>query len=99
MTVKEFFKDRVISYLVFTGVYLFCIGMGMLFQIESEYLIMIGFMILLGFLIAECWEYHRKNKFYRDFLGKLELLDQKYLITEMMERPEILEGRLFEHAL
>ncbi len=99
MTVREFVKDRMACYLVFTGVFLFCIGMGILFQANTEYLIMTGFVMLLGGAITEYWEYHRKNRFYRDLLRKLELLDQKFLITEMLEQPGFLEGKIFENAL
>lgn len=38
--------------------------------------------------------YFRRAGFYKELLARLESLDQKYLITEMIERPDFLEGKL-----
>lgn len=44
-------------------------------------------------------EYQKKNDFYGELFQNLEELDKKYLITEMVRRPEFLEGQLFYDAL
>lgn len=38
--------------------------------------------------------YFRRAGFYKELRTRLESLDQKYLITEMIERPDFLEGKL-----
>lgn len=38
--------------------------------------------------------YFRRAGFYKELRARLESLDQKYLITEMIERPDFLEGKL-----
>ncbi len=44
-------------------------------------------------------EYQKKSAFYGELFHNLEELDKKYLITEMVRRPEFLEGQLFYDAL
>lgn len=61
-----------------------------------------GFLaIVLAMAGAACllYGYFRKASFYRDLKTRLESLDQKYLITEMMERPDFLEGKILYDVL
>lgn len=44
-------------------------------------------------------EYQKKKVFYGKLFYNLEELDKKYLITEMVRKPEFLEGQLFCDAL
>lgn len=52
-------------------------------------------------VLAVMWvsEYQKKNAFYGQLFQNLDELDKKYLITEMVRRPEFLEGQLFYDAL
>jgi Signal transduction histidine kinase len=52
-------------------------------------------------VLAVMWvsEYQKKNAFYGELFQNLEELDKKYLITEMVRRPEFLEGQLLYDAL
>lgn len=52
-------------------------------------------------VLAVMWvsEYQKKNAFYGKLFQSLEELDKKYLITEMVSKPEFLEGQLFYDAL
>lgn len=52
-------------------------------------------------VLAVMWgsEYQKKSAFYGELFHNLEELDKKYLITEMVRKPEFLEGMLFYDAL
>lgn len=58
-------------------------------------------LFLEAVILAVMWvsEYQKKNAFYRELFQSLEELDKKYLITEMVRKPEFLEGILFYDAL
>lgn len=45
------------------------------------------------------WEYAKKAPFYRQIEETMAELDKKYLITEMIERPNFLEGAFFYEQL
>ena len=50
-------------------------------------------------VVCLLYGYFRRAGFYRDLKDRMESLDQKYLITEMIERPEFLEGKLLYDLL
>lgn len=55
--------------------------------------------IAAAFLLGNFCEYYSKREFYRDINGKLEQLDEKYLIVEMIKPAEFVEGRILEEIL
>lgn len=73
--------------------------LGRVFRVNTAYIISVVFFevaVLVSYMIIE---YRKKSFFYRDMLRKLEELDKKYLITEMIEKPGFLEGDIFCDAL
>ena len=44
-------------------------------------------------------DFKRRKKFYDKFLNDLDLLDKKYLITEMLEKPNFYDGEILYDAL
>ena len=53
----------------------------------------IGIIPIILFIIALIIEYWTKNKYYKRINEKLEELDEKYLISELMEMPNFVEGQ------
>lgn len=76
----------------------FCL-FGTAFKVRYEFLAAMSGCILLGTMIVFIRNYIRKRAFYKDFLGKLEYLDEKYYVTEMVEIPEFQEGKILCEAL
>jgi len=74
-------------------------ALGAAMKISYGYIIFTLFIITTVPLCVEVREYMVKQQFYKDFLGKLNMLDQKYLITEMVEMPEFYEGQILCEAL
>lgn len=62
--------------------------------INDSAVIFIMLVLIVAAIAVLIYEYTRKASFYRGLEGRLENLDQKYLITEMIERPEFLEGKI-----
>lgn len=80
----------------------FCVSvwlMGYVFKTPLEYqyalLFLICFLLLLEFLT----EYVIRKVFYQDFLSKLDSIDKKYLITEMLSEPTFLDGKILNESL
>lgn len=51
--------------------------------------------LVLCVILPLVWEYMRKQSFFADALGKLEALDEKYLLCELLEVPGFSEGRAY----
>ncbi|WP_195269164.1 HAMP domain-containing sensor histidine kinase [Eubacterium sp. 1001713B170207_170306_E7] len=58
-------------------------------------------MLVLGFALALIFlaEYFMKAHFYKDVCQKLDRLDKKYLLSELISRPAIYEGRILYDVL
>lgn len=65
-----------------------------LFQVKKELMILAAGIQILGLAGMLLWEYRRKNRFYRELGDKMENLEEKYLIPEMIKAPDFLEGRI-----
>lgn len=99
MTAKKFIKDKLAFLCFFVLALFFALLTGVLFRVSFEYLVLILFFMIVAVMPAMMLEYWKKRNFYQEFEEKLELLDQKYLIIEMMEEPEFLEGKILCEAL
>ena len=64
------------------------------FQVQTELMILVAGIQILGLAGVLLWEYMRKNRFYRELEEKMENLEEKYLIQEMIKAPDFLEGRI-----
>lgn len=94
---------RILSYLRDKLVYI----VSLIFSLIITYFILYAFnsnkmeiiyillIILALFLIPLVYEYIKKNNFYNNFRKTLDNLDKKYLITEMVNNSNFLDGKLF----
>ncbi len=99
MNIGQFLKDKmeiIISAVVFQVVIAL---MGYAFKLHGQYLLGISVVFWVLVFINITVELIKKRSFYDDFLGKLEQLDQKYLITEMLQSPGFLEGEILCESL
>ena len=69
------------------------------FQVQAELMILTLGIWLLGLVGTLSWDYMRKNRFYRELEEKMGNLEEKYLIQEMIKKPEFLEGRILYNTV
>ena len=50
-------------------------------------------------IIIHSYDYYRKKEFYQDFNTKLKQLDKKCLISELIKKPDFLEGQILCDSL
>ncbi len=95
MKITEFFKDRIFLYISYIVTYGMIFIFMQAFHAENQLKLITGIIFLLMVAINESWEFFRKKYFYDSLKSKLENLDQKFLISEMIEIPSFAEGKLF----
>lgn len=61
--------------------------------------IYIPIVILGAYFIGILVEYYSKKKFYEKFLNILDELEEKYLINELIEGPNFIEGQILKKSL
>ena len=99
MKFTSFLMDKlfaIVLYLVFYSIiYLLLIA----FKVDTSLIIAITILFVLFGLITLCWEYFRKNKFYKTLINNVNLLDKSYLVLETLEKPRFYEGILFTEIM
>ena len=92
MKLSKYLKSNSLSILLFIGVMTIINLMLVSFKSDRQAMIGINITQFLGFIIYILYDFIRRKKFYDKFLNNLDLLDKKYLITEMIDKPNFYEG-------
>lgn len=94
MSYKDYLKDHWMPMCAGTALLILLILFGRLTEIPVYFLVMTGLSIFLTGLGIHFWDYGRKKGFYNQIREKTRDLDQAYLLAEILEEPEFLEGKL-----
>ncbi len=99
MKFKDFIKEKLVT--VFLN--LFVLATIEIFLMAYSYgnfiKIYIPLTILVSYFIGMMVEYLNKRNFYNDLLNTLNELDEKYLITEIINTPNFIEGKILKSSL
>lgn len=99
MRFREYIRDRLWFYIITA------VAAGLLYLFLTAYRVSVQLMLITGaiLLLFVCAEeligFIRKKAFYDELREKLGSLDKKYLIHEMLKRPDFYEGQLMYDAL
>lgn len=99
MRLADYIKDK-IAYLV---LYIFLIisVLFFLFMYRVPTTLTISIITVMAIFIVTVIlvDYYRKKSFFKNFNDTLDSLDEKYLITEMVDSPNFIEGKIFYESL
>lgn len=99
MKLSEYLIDKIGDILIFILGHFTIIMLLIAFKAEPSLIFSIIFINCIIFLSIILIDYFRKKKFYSNLLNNIENLDKKYLILEMIEKPEFYEGKIFYELL
>lgn len=99
MKKEKFLKDKFYFIISFFIVYLLLLFTFLAFKVKLSFIIFTTILLLFFFISTLVIEYLRKNKFYRELLTHIELLDQSYLVLETIDKPNFYEGELLYQSL
>lgn len=99
MKLSSYLKDKIFIILLVLITYFILLSFMIGFKIVILFRIAFSFIYFLLFFILFLYDYLRKVFFYREMLGKLELLKEKYLICELVSKPNFLDGELIYQML
>lgn len=99
MKLMEYMKDKTIPFFIL----LFSIFTIEIFLLIYEIGIFmkwyVPISIILSYFLMCLIEYHKRKYFYHNILNKMDTLDQKYLINEVIEDPNFIEGKILREIL
>ena len=99
MSFTAFFKDKILYF----ALLLFVIITSEILLLSADIIlyirIYIGLLPIILFFIALFVEYYNKNKYYSNLKNRLEELEEKYLISEVIKKPGFSEGKILKEVL
>lgn len=99
MSFREYIKDKIIYILVLLFVVVTSEILLIPFNIHKFVNVYIKVVPVIMFSICFFIECYKKNKYYNNLKNKLEDLEEKYLIAEIIETPNFSEGKILKEVL
>lgn len=99
MKFLEFIKDKLLN-IVLIIFALFTIEIFlMIYNFGTIIKIYIPIVIIVTYFIGIIIDFYNKKTYYKNVIEQLEELEQKYLITEIIQKPNFTEGRILTEIL
>ncbi|MEG2194372.1 MAG: sensor histidine kinase [Terrisporobacter sp.] len=99
MRLKDYLNDKIVHILMYLLLMISVFFFLCMFKVPLTLMISIGITMIIFLFVIVLYDYYRKEKFYNDLIENLDILDEKYLITEIINKPNFLEGQIFYHSL
>ena len=99
MKLSTYLKDKLYAFLIFIIYIIILILFLIALKLSSSIIIFITAFTIVIFFVILFFDYFRKRKFYNELLDKLNTLDKKYLLIEMVLVPNFLEGKILYDVL
>ncbi len=99
MKLSTYLKDKLYAFLIFIIYIIILILFLIALKLSSSIIIFITVFTIVIFFVILFFDYFRKRKFYSELLDKLNTLDKKYLLIEMVLVPNFLEGKMLYDVL
>ena len=99
MKLSTYLKDKLYAFLIFAIYIIILILFLIALKLTSSIIIFITVFTVVIFFLILLYDYFRKRKFYNELLDKLNTLDKKYLLIEMLLEPNFLEGKILYDVL
>lgn len=99
MRLSIYLKERWLQLLMLLVTVTLVVVFGLLIDIPTEYLVLVGGSFTVIWFIIWCTDFLRRKQFYSFAQEQLEALDKKYLLPELLVCPEFSEGRFFYETL
>ena len=99
MKFRSYIMDNLPDIFITVSAYLMILFFICSYRFNTDMIIIISIIYFTGFFIRIFWNYFRKKKFYDSLVSGLKQLDKKYLISEITEEPDFLEGKFIRDIL
>ena len=95
MKLIDYVKDKVISIFIFFCLVFVITVMLIAFGVNIFLIIYIPIFIVMTFCFNFFYDFFRKRSYYNTLIFNLEKLDKKFLIQEIINKPNFLDGKIF----
>lgn len=99
MRLIDYLKDRAVDILIYITLMFSIITVLITFEVNIFLIVYIPLFVSIAAFIILLHDYFRKSYYYNELISNLEELDKKYLIQEMLTKPEFLEGKILYNTI
>ena len=99
MSGKKYLKDHGMALVIWGLEALILESILWMFHVRIPVQIFAFSVQFLAIFLIFYWDFSRKKEFYLEMEEKLNTLEEKYLLMEMLRQPEFLEGKLFYETM
>lgn len=96
MKLIDFIKDKILNIVLILFAILTIEAFLCVYNFGAIIKIYIPVSIFLAYMIGIMIEFYCKKRYYQEVINKVDELDQKYLITEIIPKASFLEGKIFD---
>lgn len=99
MTFLKFIKEKILTIILIVFSLITIEIFFMTYPLNNYIKIYTPIIIITSYLIGLIYEYNKKKKYYNYLEKMLNHLKEKYLITEVIKKPEFIEGKILYETL
>ena len=99
MKFRDFLKEKLYYIILLAFILISSDILLMIYNISLFMVLYITIVPILGFLICLIIEYNIKNIFYKRLEKQMAELDEKYLISEIVQNPNFIEGKILINTI
>ena len=99
MNLKNYLKDKYIYLLIISFTYFIILSFMWGFKVSKIVILTLTFLYFMLFFILFLIDYLRKYFFYQNLQINLQKLNEKYLICELVSKPDFIEGTILVDTL
>lgn len=99
MTFLKFIKEKILTIVLIVFSLITIEIFFMTYPLNTYIKIYTPIIIIISYLIGLIYEYNKKKKYYNYLEKMLNHLKEKYLITEVIKKPEFIEGKILYETL
>lgn len=99
MNILEYIKDRKVRIIINIFLFIIVAITVIVAGVNNWFVVLIFSTWIIPLFINIFAEYLKQNRFYKNMISVLENLDKKYLLPEVIEEPEFLEGKIVYNVL
>ena len=99
MKIKEFLKDKIVSIVILLFTIFTIEILLLMYNFRLGIKIYVFVSILLAYFIGIMIEYYIKKRYYNNLKENLDNLDQKFLVSEIVKKPNFSDGKILYDIL
>ncbi|WP_195265025.1 MULTISPECIES: sensor histidine kinase [unclassified Clostridium] len=99
MRLIDFIKERILFVVISIGILIFTSILLNALNVDLYAIIFIFIFNCIGILIFHIYDYFNKKKYYNELISNLDVLDKKYLISEILEEGSFLDSKILYYVL